>query len=255
LYYREAGSGFPVVLIHGLGSDHTGWNRYVDVLSSKYRCITFDNRDAGKSARVPSSYSIRDMAADTMSLLDEIGVPSAHIVGFSLGAAVAQELVLARPDYARSLVLISAYTSSDPRGEALFNSWKLLKTALSPEDYARTTLPWVYTHHEYRLPGLIDRVVRAATQDASSDEAEAFARQVDATLSFFSEDRLATIAAPTLIIAAADDLLAPLRFARTLHELVPNARLEIIPDCGHGVLWTRTSEVLDLLQAFFAEHE
>jgi pimeloyl-ACP methyl ester carboxylesterase len=195
------------------------------------------------------------MAADTQALLDALEIARPHVVGFSLGAAIAQEIVLARPDRVRSLVLISAYTGSDPRGEALFNGWKLLRRTLSPEDYARTTLPWVYTHDEYRIPGLIDRVVKASTHGDASDEAQCFARQVDATLSFSSEERLREIAAPTLIIAAEDDLLAPLRFARTLEAHILNSRLEIIPNAGHGVLWTRAREIAGLLRTFIGQHD
>ena len=252
-YCHEEGSGFPVLFIHGLGSDHTGWNQYLRPLSSTFRCVAFDNRDVGRSDRASEAYDIRDMANDARALLDELGITKAHVVGFSMGASIAQELVLAHPECVQSLVLVSGYTSSDPRGEALFNGWKLLRKALSPEDYAQITLPWVYTHQEYRTPGFVDNVIEATAQDPLRQDDAAFARQVDATLSFSSEDRLHSIAVPTLAIAGQDDLLAPMRFARTLEEGIPNCRLEIIPDAGHGLLWTRAKEVRRLLLEFLTE--
>lgn len=254
-YYHEEGSGFPVVLIHGLGSDHRGWSQQIGALSNSFRCIAFDNRDVGRSDRANEAYEIRDMAEDTCGLLGELGIARAHIVGFSMGAAVAQELVLAYPERAQSLVLISAYTSSDPRGEALFNGWKLLRRVLSREEYFRTILPWIYTHQEYRIAGFIDKVIQASARDPLGQEDEALSRQIDAILSFTSEDRLHRILAPTLLVAGQEDLLAPLRFARTLAEGIPNSKLEIVPDSGHGVLWTRPKEVSRLLLAFLDDHD
>jgi len=254
MYYREEGDGFPVVLMNGLGSDHRGWSQQIEALRTRFRCIAFDNRDVGRSDRAQAPYNIADMAGDARELLDKLGVAEAHFVGFSMGAAIAQEFVLAHPERVRSLVLMNAYTSSDPRGAALFSGWKLLRRNLTLEEYYRATFPWVYTHQEYRIPGLIDRTVQALTQDPLAQEADAFCRQVDATLTFFSEDRLDRIAAPTLLIFGEDDLLTPLRFAKVLAERIPHAELHVIPGTGHGLLWTRAAEVNSMLVSFLEKH-
>lgn len=250
IFYRETGSGEPVLLLQGLGTDHRGWGLQVAALSPWFRCITPDNRDAGRSGRAAGPYTVADMAADAAGLLDALGVERAHVVGISMGGAIAQELAISRPGRVRSLALIATYCSGDPRGTDLFQGWRLMRERFSPEEYYRATYPWVFTVGDYLRPGFIQEMVERAATDPYAQEPEAWARQMAAATAFHSEDRLDRIAAPTLLLFGDADLLTPLRFARTMQARIPQAELVVIPDAGHGLIWSHAEAVNAALLGF-----
>ena len=94
LHYEIAGKGDPVLLIMGLGMASTAWWRTVPVLAKRLRVITFDNRGAGRSDAPRGPYTLRQLAADAVAVLDAAGEERAHVYGFSLGGMIAQELAL-----------------------------------------------------------------------------------------------------------------------------------------------------------------
>src|SRR6185369_2705413 len=93
----------------------------------RYRCVTFDNRDVGESSLAAAGYTPRDMAADTLGLMDALALDRAHVVGHSLGGAIAQELALAAPDRVRSLTLVGTWARNDHYTRALFRTWHHLR--------------------------------------------------------------------------------------------------------------------------------
>src|SRR3954453_17728474 len=94
LYWEEAGSGDPVLLIMGLGMNATGWWRTIPVLAERFRVLAFDNRGVGRSDRPPGPYSVPQLADDAVAVLEAAGEPRAHVYGISLGGMIAQEVVL-----------------------------------------------------------------------------------------------------------------------------------------------------------------
>jgi 3-oxoadipate enol-lactonase len=242
LFYAEDGHGEPIVWIHGLGIDHRVWELQLPLFTQRFRCLAFDNRDAGHSDRSPGSYTIKTLAEDTIGLMDALALDKAHIVGLSMGGAVAQELAIAYPARVTRLVLVSTYTSTDRRGADVLNSFALMRARFSRAEYAHATSPWVFTYHDYLTPGLVDLAAARVLEDPAFLPADVYARHVEAALSHFTEDRVSRITAPTLIVAGDDDLLTPLRFARTLHERIPGATLAVIPGGGHALILTHADE-------------
>lgn len=250
LFYEEDGCGEPIVWIHGLGIDHRVWGLQMPLFTQHFRCLTFDNRDAGQSDRSPNSYTIKTMADDAVRLMDALAIDKAHVVGLSMGGAVAQELAIAYPARVQRLVLVSTYTSSDRRGADVLNSFALMRTRFSREEYARATSPWVFTYQDYLTPGFVDLATARFMEDPYFLPADVYPRQVEAALSHFTEDRLSRITAPTLIVAGDDDLLTPMRFARTLHEYIPGATLAVIQGGGHAFILTHAGEFNRLVLSF-----
>src|SRR3990170_4830872 len=242
LFYRESGEGEPILWIMGLGNDHRGWAYQAPAFRDRFRCITYDNRDVGQSQQADGPYTVADMVEDAVGLLDALGVEQAHVVGFSMGGAQAQELAIRHPERVRRLVLCNTYTSRDPRGEEIFRARVLLRERLSPEEYQRATLPWAYTYLDYQRPGFIEQTIEAILNDPYPQSQEAFRRQVEATLSVDTEGRLGQIRAPTLLLFGEDDITTPLRFARVLEAGIPNATLRVVPGAGHGLAWSHPEE-------------
>lgn len=255
LFYQVTGQGDPILWISGLGGDHRSWALQVAEFSSRFRCITFDNRDVGQSASAPSSsYTIRDMAADAAGLLAHLEMPLAHVVGWSMGGAIAQELAINHPDQVRSLSLVATYHQGDPRGTDIMTTFALLRQRLSPEEYQRATGPWVYTYEEYLVPGLVDSLRQRTQENTYPQSPEAYARQSRATMNHDAADRLAVIRCPTLVVAGEGDILTPLWFAYALRDGIPGARLATIAQAGHGLVWTKAQELNRLLLEFIQAH-
>src|SRR5437762_3288170 len=116
LYYIEAGSGEPLVLVMGFGGDHSSWGFQLSALSAQYRVIAFDNRGSGRSSAPDLPYTTRMMADDAIALMDRLGIERAHILGASLGeitcptlVAVGEEDQLAPPRFSREIARAIAH--------------------------------------------------------------------------------------------------------------------------------------------------
>ena len=255
LYYEIEGEhdAPPVLLITGLSGDHRGWGPLPSLLSRSYRVVSFDNRDSGLSQRAEAPYAIQDMAQDAVGLLGQLGIAHAHVVGYSLGGAIAQELAINYPQLVDRLVLLATYDAGDPRGAALFRGFASLRAQLSREEYVRLTLPWAYTYKEYQIPGLIDQIVKDAVEDPLFQETEAYERQMEATIAFNSRDRLKRISCPTLLIFGEEDVMTPLRFARELVRGIKDSRLVTLEGTGHLFVRTRLKETAALVDGFLKE--
>src|SRR3954470_22166071 len=98
LYYEEHGDGEPLLCIAGLAADHLTWALQIEAFAARHRTIVFDNRDVGQSASAASRYEVADMAKGALGLADALGLDTFHVLGASLGGAVAQHLALAAPE-------------------------------------------------------------------------------------------------------------------------------------------------------------
>src|SRR5512140_3268314 len=105
MYYEEHGSGFPLLLINGLGSDHLEWLHQLPPFEARFRVVVFDNRGTGMTEIPPGPYTTAEMADDAAALLRALGIARAHVLGVSLGGMIAQEVALRHPDRVNRLVL------------------------------------------------------------------------------------------------------------------------------------------------------
>src|SRR5688572_26969294 len=115
LYYEIQGDGpgRPDVLLMGLGSDIGAWERVAPVLGRSRRLLLVENRGVGRSAKPKGPYTMAELAADAVGVMAAAGFEHAHVVGISLGGAIAQELALTLPSLVRSLTLIATFTALD----------------------------------------------------------------------------------------------------------------------------------------------
>src|SRR5262249_8380404 len=114
LYYETHGRGAPVMLVPGLGGLGGYWRPQLPAFSQRYQVVTHDHRGTGRSEWAKTSYSVEQMAADTLALMDTLGLEPVHFVGHSTGGAIGQILAIEAPGRLRSLVLSSSCTKADP---------------------------------------------------------------------------------------------------------------------------------------------
>jgi pimeloyl-ACP methyl ester carboxylesterase len=232
LAYEELGNGPALVFISGTSVDRTIWGGQVAHFMGRYRCITFDNRDVGESTIVASGYTPADMAADTRALLDALGVERAHVVGHSLGGAIAQELALAAPAKVASLALVGTWARNDDYTRALFRTWKRLRDRDDAE-FLEGMLLFGLGHTFLTTVGL-DALVPMFLAVPHPQPPDAYRRQVDADLAHDTADRLGGIRCPTLVVGGEEDTI----FFREHHEMlaarIPGARLVMLSKLGHS---------------------
>lgn len=252
LWVDRRGTGPDVVLIAGLSDPAEAWEAQLDGLSDRYCVTTFDNRGAGRSPMIPEGFTVADTADDTAALLRSLGITSAHVAGFSGGAATAQELALRHPDAVRSLVLLSTWARPHAYFRAMTDFWHwLVERAPSERAAWEAFLLWVYTRRAHE-DGTVERIVEEALAFPHPQSPEAFNRQLAAYAAHDAFDRLQGIKAPTLVVAGEEDVIAPPPYGREVAELIPGAEFTILPGEAHQPFQERPDEFNALVDAFWS---
>lgn len=252
LAYEETGDGEALVFISGTSLDRTIWGGQVATFADRYRCITFDNRDVGESSASAGPYTPRDLAADAEGLLAALDLPAAHVVGHSLGGAIAQELALAAPDRVRTLTLVGSWARNDEYTRALFRTWKRLRQTLEPAAFLEAILLTGVGHTFLNTVGA-ETLVQMFLAAPNPQSPEGYGRQVDADLAHDTADRLGQIQPPTLVIAGDEDKIFPPHHARQLAEGI-GAELVMLPGIGHSPAVENPVAFNAALEAFLVSH-
>jgi pimeloyl-ACP methyl ester carboxylesterase len=253
LWVERRGDGPDVLLIAGLSDPAEAWQLQLDGLADRYRVTAFDNRGVGRTPPADGPLSIATMADDAAAVLRALDTPAAHVAGFSMGSAIAQELALRHPALVRSLVLIGTYA----RPDALFRSqmafWRWLPTvAPDARAFLEAFFTWVYTPRAH-ADGTVDQLVEEALAFPHQQTVEAFQAQVDACLAHDTAERLSQIAVPTLVLAGELDTIMPPRFGRYVAEQIPGARFEALPGAAHQPFQEAPEEFNARVDAFWRE--
>jgi len=236
LYVEETGDGPPLLLVMGLGASLETWVAQRDVFAERYRVITFDNRGAGRSGCPDAPWTVPAMAEDARAVLDFLAIERAHVLGVSMGGMIAQELAIRHPERVDHLVVALSFARPDPirRTFLLHRSWARSHGA-EPISESIAHLPWLLSPATMsdgaRLAGILDLV---GTMPFMSPEA--YARQIDAILEYRTLERLGEVRAPTLVLAAPEDVLTPVELSEEIAAAVPGARLVVLRRGGHGVI-------------------
>ncbi len=238
LYYEAHGDGEPLLLIMGLGQDTTAWALQIPAFAEHFRVVAFDNRDAGRSSQADGPYTIADMARDTAGLMDALGLERAHVLGASMGGAVAQELALRWPDRVGRLVLACTMGQFARFRAFPLEPAKFIK-AHDPggEVFLTEILVWCMTHRFLTNAQAVDQMLSRLRAAPFPQTPGAFARQVEAARTFDALDRLGAVEASTLVLVGDQDILTPPWAARELAEAIPGARLQVLEGAAHGLFW------------------
>jgi 3-oxoadipate enol-lactonase len=253
--WERRGAGEPVLLIHGLGYARWGWEPVLPGLADRFEVLLFDNRGIGESDTPSGPYTVAEMAADAIQVLDEAGVERAHVVGTSLGGMVTQELALSASDRVARLVL-ACTTPGGPRAHpmpartvTLMAEAPTLEPAVALRRFVENALaPETVTGR----PGLVERIIEHRLRTAQAPAA--WAAQAAAGAAFDAHDRLGALAAPVLVQHGSEDAVVDPRNADLLVELLPDARLERFPGTGHLFFWEEPGRFVSSVASFLEDH-
>jgi pimeloyl-ACP methyl ester carboxylesterase len=233
LHYVQSGDGGDVLLLCGWGDDVSAWDSQIEPFAEHYRVTVVDNRGVGRSSLPDGEFTVKDMAADAAALCDAIGVGPAHVMGFSMGGAIAQELALARPDLTRSLVIVGSWAYSDRLFRTFVESSAYFAGIADDErKFAMYFLGATYSRAVFE-DGRVDAFCGAALSNPYPQSADAFQRTARAILSHDTRDRLGGITVPTLVLHGEEDIICPPRHSHEIARLVPGAELVSVPEQAH----------------------
>jgi pimeloyl-ACP methyl ester carboxylesterase len=257
LYYEVHGDGPPLVLLMGIGYDSSLWTlAQVPALSTTFRVVLVDNRDAGRSSKASHSYEIADMADDVSGLLDALGIPQTHLLGLSMGGMIAQEFALRHPERLDRLVL--AGTGAAPARSAIdpIRIWSWVRANDATGDvFGGQQFVSLFSTSFLRNHLAVRETAELLASNPHKMTAEAYGRQAEAYLRFDALDRLAAITAPTLVVVGEQDLLTPPWIVREIANAIPAARFEVIRGDGssHLALIERADDFNSLVSDFLIE--
>jgi pimeloyl-ACP methyl ester carboxylesterase len=229
--YERAGSGAPVVLVHGyVGDGRSTWGPQLEALAGEFEVIVLDLPGAGGSDDPPGSFGMRGFADALAGFVTALDLRTPHLVGLSFGGAVVIELCRARQDLVSTITLVGAYAGwggSLPAPEVERRLTQALDLSqLPPADLVAALLPTMFGPSASRAavadfgaslarfhPAGLRAMARACTEDLS--------------------DVPPTIGRPTLLVYGEADSRAPAGVAADLHAAIADSELIVLPGAGH----------------------
>jgi len=243
--YKTFGQGQPIVLIMGMWGTMDLWAPgMLEALASNYRVIVFDNRGMGFTTASDKDFSMELFADDTAGLIAALGYERAHVLGWSLGACVAQEVALRHPGKTDKLILYAGSCGGEEAVPSALEIEELIQSRATSEQLIRSMFPASWNE---RHPDL--REYYPEVKEKSSPESKKRQLQADDNWNG-SFNRLSQIACPTLVITGVEDLDAPIRNAVTLAEAISGAWFIPFKNAGHGLMYQEPERFSQAIRAF-----
>jgi pimeloyl-ACP methyl ester carboxylesterase/predicted lipid carrier protein YhbT len=265
-FYLDAGSGPPVVVLHGLGATNASMLPTLVALASRHRVLAPDLPGFGDSEKPAASYDPAFFATWLAAFLDRVGVDRAHLVGNSMGGRIAIELALASPSRVRTLSLLAPSMAF-----RRFRHAVPLVKFLSPEMGALPVpLLAPHIHHGVRLLFAQSSRLPSSWYDSAVDEFLRVFRTPRGRVAFFAAarqiylerpfgptgfwSRLSGVTQPALFLWGDRDRMVPSGFARHVEETLPHARSVVLKDSGHLPQFEHPELTHELISTFLGEH-
>jgi 3-oxoadipate enol-lactonase len=252
IHHEIQGEGPPVVFIHGLGATSNVWYAQRTTLSKYYQVIVYDRSGCGRSQRAREGYSVDAWADELAGLLDHLAIPSAVVVGHSLGSMVAQRFAGKYANRTRALVLAGGEAELGPEAKKV-----LTERARSIETHGLLAVvgPW------------LTAVLSAATREANpalaglvremflSNDGKTYASHCLALRDGAVRGDHGNITCPTLLTVGDQDPVTPLSWQRQIAAGIAGSRIRIIPNTAHMTMLESPAVFNTVLLDFFAALE
>ena len=248
LSYEVKGEGEPLLFIHGLGSRGSAWEPQVRYFADRYQVISLDLRGHGDSGKPPGPYSIRLFAADTVGLLNKLGVGPAHVVGISMGGMTALQLAVDHPEAVRSLVVVNCGAEFVVRNlKERMQVWQrfIIVRLLGMRRMGQVLSKRVFPKPE-------QEALRAELVERwAENDARAYLASMRAIVGWSVADRLGDIDCPTMVVASDNDY-TPVAEKQAIVDRIPRAALVVMEDARHAVTAEKPEAFNAVLDGFLA---
>ncbi|TSA52632.1 MAG: alpha/beta hydrolase [Planctomycetaceae bacterium] len=232
--YRISGTGYPLVMIMGYSGTMDMWDpTMLRILSSRYKVIIFDNRGMGGTDAGDCQFTIEQFADDTAGLMDALGIQNAHVLGWSMGTDIAQELVLRHPEKVNKLILYAADCGTDvvPIDPDVVK--KMSDTSGTLKKRGRRLLPLLFPRDW--LKNNVTYLKKLFSRPMKMSSPENIKRQYSAIENWKGScGRLDQIKSQTLLITGTEDVVTPPENSSKMVKGIPGAKLASFENSGHG---------------------
>ncbi len=240
LAYSIHGEGEPLLLITGFAALMDYWGMpFINLLASRFKVIAFDNRGMGDSEKGSAPFSIEQFARDSADLLEALAIDRAHVMGWSMGSFITQELALNFPDKVMKLIL---YASNCGGSEAILPpaavTKRLFDTTGTPEEMTQRALDLMFPPSWLRDKPGFAKAFTARPMTVYVDYMDTIREQVKAILSWSGTfTRLKGLQKKTLLLTGTEDAIVLPKNSDILFDLIPDATIVTIENGGHGMLY------------------
>ena len=253
LNYEIYGEGPPLLLISGTGHNLEFWSNQLPYFAKRYSSIVFDNRGVGRSTIPTKNYTLADMADDAVNLLDHINVNCAHVMGFSMGGHIAQELAINYPDRVKSLGIHHSWSKNSPTLKKFQET--RLHLAKNDQRIALTELSMLALHSSrYYDSNPKEMEAHRSFLLNQSPVNNGWVGQLEACINGDTFDRLNLIDTPTLITCSNLDIIAPPHLSQQIQENIKGSRLHIMEGTGHVSLMESPKIFAHICLEFLSSH-
>lgn len=249
LYISERGDGPPVVLIHGLMATGDMFRWLAEPLETRFRLIVPDLSGHGRSAAVPGPYTVQEMAARLATALDSRGIHDAHVMGYSHGGTIAQQLARDTSHLVRSLALVATYAYNIATRRERVEGW-LAPHLVRLLGMRRLAAMLVRPGTGGGPPLAVDRVTWLRDMLAGNNAATMALAAAELSR-FDSRPWLHQLRVPTLVVSGGLDKAIPPHHAAMLAQGIPGARTAMIAEAGHTMVWTHRDRLAQILAAWW----
>ncbi|MFN8492563.1 MAG: alpha/beta hydrolase [Caldilineaceae bacterium] len=253
LYYEMKGAGEPVVLIHGFSLDNRMWDDQFEHLSANYKVIRYDGRGHGQSAPITGPFKPEE---DLRALLDFLKIDQVHIVGHSLGGAVAAYFALTYPQRVKSLVFVDLLVPDAPAPSELLPRLGGYMDAAHSAGLETGLKQWLADPlfaSANAIPAIHDRLTDIVLKGQTAlGQGAAFINLQNIALDAPVYKRLAEISAPTLVILGEKDIQEFHAMVDNLSQGIKKAQRVVIKGAGHIAPMEKPTEVTDTILKFLA---
>jgi pimeloyl-ACP methyl ester carboxylesterase len=263
LHYATSGAGEPILLIPGLGLDHSYYRFGMPLLARHLQVLAVDPRGIGRSTKSPPPYTVEAWADDFAVMIDKLGFGSIHVLGSSLGGSMALALAQRHPGKLKSLMVVGGFSELDRATELNFRlRLRLIEKLGMSDEVADYMGLWTLTRK------FINSDAGYATMRANQDiiranSAESYSAFVEALLKWGrcqpGQEReakfttlLDSIALPTLVVTSDNDHLIPKELSDLIAARIAGAKLVVMPGAGHIPFMEQPGEAVRLVLEFIA---
>jgi len=230
VYYEVYGEGEPLLLLHGLGSSTRDWQYQLNDFAQCYRVVTLDLRGYGQTDHPPGPYSIQQMSEDVFALVNYLEIPGFHLLGYSMGGAVALQFALDHASHVGKLIVVNSQPSFIPtewRQKVEYHMRKIVVSAMGVQRLAPVIARRLFPNPDQQ--DLRDLVIDRYSQN----DAHAYLATLDALATWSVASQLNDLRMPTLFIAAEHDYTSVEDKKRYVDQ-IPNARMVVVENSRHG---------------------
>ena len=236
LNYDEWGAGHPLLLLMGFGDSLDAWANQIPAFAERFRVIGLDHRGSGESEAPLEGYSIPQFSDDAIGLLDTLAVERAHVLGYSMGGRVGQDMAARYPDRISALILAASAAKPNPLNIYSLRASAWLYETYGPEAAAAfgPLISFTHDYFEDHLDALSDSLGKPVYEPMPI---HAYRGHVEAIENHDTTPILQRIATPTLVLMGDAEWLNPMSDQQAMLDGIPGAELCILENGGHGFLW------------------